>query len=149
MSKDCTIPLIPKADIRLRHNIGRFGPGTDSCTAATCGFTQSLRRRYLARGRLRQDGAAELGVNAARLKTQDWPYALIDVYLGRHSLEEARAGARKAPEKCEADFYVGEWHLLRGDTVDAKSAMQAAADTCPKDFVEHAAAVAELKRLNP
>jgi lipoprotein NlpI len=42
--------------------------------------------RYFARGRLKQDGAPELGVNAARLKNKDWPYAVIDFYLGRRSL---------------------------------------------------------------
>ena len=105
--------------------------------------------RYLARGRLKQDGAAELGANAARLKSKDWPYAVIDFYLDRRSLAEMRAAAGKPEEKCEAEFYIGEWHLLRGNTADARTALQAAVDTCPKDFVEYAGAVAELKRLKP
>jgi hypothetical protein len=32
------------------------------------------------------------------LKTKDWPYAVIDFYLGRRSLEEMRAAAEKPTE---------------------------------------------------
>jgi rhomboid protease GluP len=60
-----------------------------------------------------------------------------------------RAAAGKPGDKCEAEFYIGEWHLLRGNNADARSALQAAADTCPKGFVEYDGAVAELKRLRP
>ena len=105
--------------------------------------------RYLARGRLKQDGAPELGVNAARLKNKDWPYAVIDIYLGRRSLAEMRAAAEKPGDKCEAEFFIGEWHLLRGNNADGRAALQVAADTCPKTFDEYAGAVAELKRARP
>jgi lipoprotein NlpI len=105
--------------------------------------------RYLARGHLKQDGAPELGVNAARLKNKDWPYAVIDFYLGRRSLAEMRAAAGKPDEKCGAEFYIGEWHLLRGSKANARAALLAAADTCPKTFIEYIGAVAELKRLGP
>jgi tetratricopeptide (TPR) repeat protein len=105
--------------------------------------------RYLARGHLKQDGAPELGVNAARLKNKDWPYAVIDFYLGRRSLAEMRAAAGKPDEKCGAEFYIGEWHLLRGSMANARPALLAAADTCPKTFIEYIGAVAELKRLGP
>jgi lipoprotein NlpI len=105
--------------------------------------------RYIARGRLKQDGAPELSANATRLKTKDWPYPVIDFYLGRRSLAEMRAAAAKPVEKCEAEFYAGEWHLLRGNNFDARKALQAAADTCPKDNIEYRGAIAELKRLKP
>ena len=105
--------------------------------------------QFLARGRMGQDGAAELSANAARLKTKDWPYQVIDFYLGRRSLDEMRTAASKPEEKCEAVFYAGQWHLLRVNKADAKVALQNAADTCPKNFSEYAGAVAELKRLNP
>jgi len=105
--------------------------------------------RYLARARLRQESAAELGANAARLKTKDWPYAVIDFYLGRRSLAEMRAAA-KPVEKCKAEFYAGQWHLLRGNNAEARRAlMLAVAPTCPKGNLEYDGAVAELKRLRP
>jgi tetratricopeptide (TPR) repeat protein len=103
--------------------------------------------RYLARAHLRQDGAAELSANAARLTTKDWPYAVIDFYLGRRTLDEMRAAANNANNKCEASFFAGEWQLLQGNTTDAKASLQIARDTCPKTFAEYRSAVAELKRL--
>jgi lipoprotein NlpI len=105
--------------------------------------------RFLARGRLKQDGAAELGASGARLKTKDWPDAVIDFYLGRRSLAEMNAAASKPEEKCEAAFDAGEWHVLRGKPSDAAAALKIAADTCPKGFIELAGAVAELKQLKP
>ncbi|MEA2995551.1 MAG: hypothetical protein QOG74_1100, partial [Alphaproteobacteria bacterium] len=50
-------------------------------------------------------------------------------------------------ERCEAQFYGGEWQLLQGDGATAATALTAAADTCPKSFIEHKGAQAELKRL--
>jgi lipoprotein NlpI len=83
------------------------------------------------------------------LKTKDWPYAVIDFYLGRRSLEEMRAAAEKPGQKCEVEFYVGEWHLLRGNSAEARSAVKVATDICPKSLIEYVGAVAELKRLKP
>ena len=105
--------------------------------------------RFLARGRSGQDGSAELAGNAARLKTKDWPHPVIDFYLGRRKLDEMSAAASKPDEKCQAAFYIGEWHLLRGNKVQAKAVLQNAVDTCPDHFPEHAGAVAELRRLAP
>jgi len=101
--------------------------------------------RFLARGRSGQDGAPELSANAARLKAKDWPYPVIDFYLGGRSNAEMRGAAQKDTEKCEADFYTGEWNALKGG--DAKTPLQAAVDKCPKDYIEYQGAVAELKRL--
>ena len=58
-----------------------------------------------------------------------------------------REAATNPNEKCEADFYAGEWHLMRGNKADARPGLQAAADTCPKTFYEYFGAVAELKRM--
>jgi lipoprotein NlpI len=104
--------------------------------------------RFPARARLGQDGSAALTGNAARLKTKDWPSPIVDLYLGRRKPEEI-AAAGTTDEKCQAAFYVGAWHLLRGNKAAAKVLLQSAAETCPKDLVEYAGAVAELKRLAP
>jgi lipoprotein NlpI len=104
--------------------------------------------RFLAQGRIGQDGAAELLANAALLKTKDWPYPVIEYYLGQRPLNQLLAAASKPDERCETAFYLGQWRLLRGNKVEAKVALLNAADTCPKDFAEYIGAVAELKRLN-
>jgi rhomboid protease GluP len=94
-----------------------------------------------------QDGTAELSANVARLQSQNWPRAVIDFYLGRRSLEEMRAMAGNARDKCESAFYAGEWELLRGNKAEAKTSLQAAVDICPKTFVEYDDAISELKQL--
>ena len=103
--------------------------------------------RYLARERGGENGAAELAANAARLKSKDWPYPVVELYLGERSPADVLAVTGKPDERCEAQFYSGEWHLLRGNRAPAATALQAAADTCSKEFVEYAGALVELKRL--
>ena len=104
--------------------------------------------RYLARERAGENGSAELEANAARLKSKDWPYPVVELYLGGRSPADVLSIASKPNERCEAQFYSGEWHLLRGNRAAAATALQAAADTCSNDFDEYAGALAELKRLS-
>jgi lipoprotein NlpI len=105
--------------------------------------------RYLARSRAGENAKAELEANLARIKSQDWPYAVAEFYLGRRTLEGLNAAAKTADNKCEARFYLGEWHLLQKKNAEAAVELKAALDTCPKTFIEHDGAVAELKRLKP
>jgi tetratricopeptide (TPR) repeat protein len=105
--------------------------------------------RFLARAHQDQDGAAELSAAATKLKTKDWPYPVIEFYLGRRSPQEMHSGATTPGERCEASYYVAEWRLLRNDRAAALADLQAAIDTCPKDFVEYMGALAEKKRLSP
>jgi tetratricopeptide (TPR) repeat protein len=104
--------------------------------------------RFLAQAGLGESGAAELSASAARLKSKDWPYPAIELFLGQRSVERTLGVAGNPGNLCEANFYVGEWHLLRGDRDRARQSLQLAADGCPKNFYEHAGAVAELERLN-
>jgi tetratricopeptide (TPR) repeat protein len=102
---------------------------------------------YLARERAGENGAAELAANAVRLKTTEWPYPVIELYLGRLSLAQVQSAVSNAEERCEAQFYGGEWHLLRRNRTEAATALQTAVDTCPKGFFEYSGALADLKRL--
>ncbi len=104
--------------------------------------------RYLARERAGEKGADELGINAARLTNKDWPYPVIELYLGRRSPAEVLSAAGSPNEACEAQLHGGEWHLLRGDRDEAAAALKAAVDVCPKSSIEYIGALAELKRLN-
>jgi hypothetical protein len=57
--------------------------------------------------------------------------------------------ASKPDDRCEAQFYSGEWYILQNKPAEAGATMRKAMETCPKDFIEYAAAQAELKRLKP
>jgi tetratricopeptide (TPR) repeat protein len=105
--------------------------------------------RFLARSRSGETAVSELEANAARLKTKEWPYAVIDLYLGRRQPDATLAAAVKPDDRCEAYFYIGQWYVLKDNKAEAEAALKTALDTCPKTFIEYAAAVAEWKRLRP
>lgn len=105
---------------------------------------------YLARSRAGDPAAtAELETNAARLKPTDWPYPIAELYLGRRTPDAALAASGTEGERCEAQFYVGEWQVLKGDLAAAKATLKLAADMCPGTFIEALGARAELRRLGP
>jgi lipoprotein NlpI len=103
---------------------------------------------YLARARSGDhDAAAELETNAKKLKQPDWPYPVVQLFLGRRTPKSTVAVPTKPDHHCDAQFFVGEWHLLRGDRPMALAALKAAVGTCPKANIEYDFARAELKRL--
>ncbi len=48
---------------------------------------------------------------------------------------------------CEANFYLGQWHLLKHKKEEARALFQQAQDGCSKRFVEYDDTLAELKRM--
>ncbi len=105
---------------------------------------------YLARTRSgAHNAAAELETNKKKLKPQDWPYPVVQMFLGHRTPETIRTTAATPGERCEAEFYAGEWYLLQGAHPKAIEALKAAAEHCPKDFNEYGFARAELRRLQP
>jgi lipoprotein NlpI len=103
--------------------------------------------RYLARTRAGERAAAELEANARRLTSKEWPYAVTELYLGKRSPEATLDAADEANDRCEAHFYIGQWHVLKGSLAPARTAFEFAAKTCPQTFIEYEAAVAELRRM--
>jgi lipoprotein NlpI len=63
------------------------------------------------------------------------------------SVEDLDAAATDNDQKCEANFYVGEWHLLKGDVVAARKRFEQALGSCPSNFIERAMTEIEAKRL--
>jgi hypothetical protein len=58
--------------------------------------------RFLAQERAGETATPETEANAARLKTKEWPYAAIELYLGRRSPEATLAATSEAEERCQA-----------------------------------------------
>lgn len=86
---------------------------------------------------------------SAAARHADWPGPVIELLLGSRLAEATLEAAGTPEQQCEAQFYVGEWKLLRGDTAGASAAWQVAAQRCPRSFTEYKGARAELKRLDP
>ena len=95
---------------------------------------------------------AALAADLSELDVDDWPAPLLDLYRGKMSADKvySEAASRDAQtainQKCEADFYIGEWQLARKNETAAKPLLQQAASECPHNFLEYFTAQVELKR---
>ena len=107
-----------------------------------------------ARARLGRNDEPELSRAVDPVGLADWPAPVLAFYLGRISRDQLFAAADDGPDyktrvgqRCEANFYAGEYLDLHGETADAQELLEAAANDCPIQFFEAAAAGAELSRL--
>jgi lipoprotein NlpI len=102
---------------------------------------------YVASTRFGKNGRAELETNAARVNHSEWPYPIIEMFLGTKTPEDILSAATNPSSRCEAQLYIGEWQLLQKDPGKAAPFLHKASETCPKDFVEYSRALAELKLM--
>jgi tetratricopeptide (TPR) repeat protein len=103
--------------------------------------------QFLANWHNGKQSAMALEVFTSKLKPAEWPYPVVQLFLGRKTPEQVLATAGKPNELCEAQFYVGAWRALRGERAAAGAPLRAAIDGCPKWFAEYHGAQAELRRL--
>ena len=99
----------------------------------------------------RRNGApSHLAEAAKQLDMTVWPAPVIHHFLGEANAEQTFAAAfdtdpkTKQAQTCEANFYTGEFALLNKNRKEAQRLLKLAADECPPNFVESAAAVREL-----
>lgn len=102
---------------------------------------------HLAKARGGDTATTELEANAAKLKPGDWPYPMVELLLGKKPPAAALTAAKTREQKCEAQFYIGEFHAITNDKEAAEKPLRLAASLCAKDAVEFNATIAELKRL--
>lgn len=108
---------------------------------------------YLARKRADIPGEKTLAQEAGTSGEGDWPAPLVALFLGRATPEAVQKAAahldttRHRDQRCEANFYIAQWHLLRGAREPAAQLLRDARTLCPSAFIEHEGAVAELGRL--
>lgn len=108
---------------------------------------------FLARKRADIPGEKTLAQDAGTSGADDWPAPVVALYLGSvtpEAVQKAAAHAdavRERDQRCEANFYVAQWHVLRGAREAALKLLREAESGCPRTFIEHEGAVAELRRL--
>ena len=101
----------------------------------------------------RTDDTDELAANAQRANQSAWPWPILAYALGQTDIQALRAAAasghdeERVGQRCEANFFIGVFQSLRQPTDEARAALHAAADGCPHNFLEFAAAKLELERL--
>lgn len=98
----------------------------------------------------RNNAPSHLAEAAKNLDMTVWPAPVIRLFLGELNAEQTFAAAfdtdpqTKAAQTCEANFYSGEFALLKKNKKEAQRLLKLAADNCPPSFIESTAAVAEL-----
>lgn len=111
--------------------------------------------RYLARARVAEDGRPELRRSMAEVDLYYWPGPVVSLFLGRRTPEQVIQAAKdpfldeleQRQRSCEAFFYVGEYHLLKGEADEAAAMFRMALETGVQDFLEYEAAALELALL--
>jgi tetratricopeptide (TPR) repeat protein len=105
---------------------------------------------YLARTRAgRSESSDDLARTLARLKPPAWPAPLAELFLGQRPAEAVLSAASNSQERCEAQFYVAQWHLLKNARLEATNALEAAIRECPRSAAETIVSFANLKELKP
>jgi len=108
---------------------------------------------YLARARNGTDGKPELTANTQNIDVTKWPAPAVALYRGIQAPDGFVALAANSDantqinQMCEANFYLGQWYLLKGKQAQARSHFTAARDACPPHWFQYGGAVAELARM--
>lgn len=158
---DKALQLDPKAQ-GVHFARGRTRFYASDFTRATADFETAFAARpnlytalwlYLARARGNDGDADILLERETRQLRGGWPAMIVALLLGRTDIEsvniDAKTGdaAQQRAMRCEADYYVAQSLILKGDRKRAQTLLQEVQRTCPKNLLEYEAAVAELRRL--
>jgi lipoprotein NlpI len=79
-----------------------------------------------------------------------WPGPIIRHFLGEFTAAQTLAAAadedpkKRQAQTCEANFYSGEFALLKKNKAEATRLFKLASNDCPLTFIESTAAIAEL-----
>ena len=101
----------------------------------------------------RNNAPSQLREVAKQLDMTAWPAPVIRQFLGEQNAAQTLAAAQDNDPKttrgrsCEANFYGGEFALLKKDRQEALRLLKRAASDCPRGFIEAPAAMAEMIAL--
>lgn len=101
------------------------------------------------------DGAkAALASQAQASKAASWPRPIVDLFLGRGSVEAVEQAAKIAAlgkdvegQRFDANFYLGQWALISGDEAAAALRLKSVYDSRLREYLEFDIARADLDTL--
>ncbi len=108
---------------------------------------------FLARRRGGDDSAGDLLERETRRLRGGWPTPLIALFMGRTDVASINIAANASDPAqrrdilCEADFYVAQAHLIKGERKPAQALLQRVLGNCPRNLLEYEGALAETRRL--
>lgn len=144
----------------MTRGIARFNKGEFSSAAADLAQSQQINADtyaaiwlYLARAHSSVDGKTELRLNTHSTDRKKWPAPVVAFYLGEGnpsivtSLTADPDPKKHKEQLCEANYFLGEWHLMRNEKQKARTLFTNAQNDCPKNSFEYIGALLELQRL--
>jgi lipoprotein NlpI len=156
------LKLDPKA-AAAAYNRGRAHYAKEDFENAAEDFALALKLRadnpyaalrlYLAQSHLGQGDAEVLKKGIGKLGPSIWPRPLLELFAGTGTDPALLAGINELPPKlrtdvlCEAQYYLGERALLKGDEAAARDYFTAATATGANATTEHIDAKAALARV--
>lgn len=159
---DASLRLNPKGqDVHFPRGRALFYSGDYARAAAE--FAQAHQAQpsdytalwlYLARKRGGGAGAEALIERETRA-TRDggWPSGVIALYAGEAEPEPVMKSAddrdpkKQVEQRCEGNFYIAHWHLLKNADDRALPLLEEARRSCPKNGIEYEGALAALREL--
>jgi tetratricopeptide (TPR) repeat protein len=108
---------------------------------------------HFANARAGKNDAGGLEQQASQIQPEGWPAPIMDMLLGKLAPSLAIAFAsdpdadKTISQRCEAEFYVGEYMLTQRDSSAALEHFSEARRICSGIFAESFAAKVELKRI--
>src|SRR5262249_19175289 len=94
---------------------------------------------------------SRLPVSAAQIDLAKWPGPIVKLFLGQLTPEAVLASVDEAPGRnkkrqiCQANFYIGVWHMRNEQKEEGTRLLKLAESDCYKTQLEWRAATAELK----
>ena len=129
----------------FRHAV-QFDPGEP--------FVRLLLYIAQVRGGEKAQAQAMLTAYADQHADDDWPRPIVDLFLGKGSVEAVEEAAKLAAEKkdaagqrFDADFYLGQWALISGDEAAAAARLKSVYDSRMREYLEFDIARADLNSL--
>jgi lipoprotein NlpI len=109
---------------------------------------------HVAKKRAGIDDAAEFAANSTRVDSAYWPRPVISFFDGKLTANELVAQTAlvadpklRNDQRCGAEFFAGQAAMWRKQTAEARKRFETMTTTCSKQFLEHAIAMADLRRL--
>jgi tetratricopeptide (TPR) repeat protein len=148
-------PVISRGRIALFHDGRPAAAAEDLASGVHLApkYANAALWLHIARSRSGTPDREELAANVEKVGPGTWPRPLLDLFLGtatpdsvRRAASDAKDSGTQQEQNCEADFYIGMFKLEKTARDEAREFLTAAADKCPADMLEKAAAMAELAR---
>jgi lipoprotein NlpI len=104
---------------------------------------------YLARTRNGESVRSEFEQDVRELPVDAWPAPVLRAYLGQIGPEALLAASAhpdaktQAEQRCEANYYLGQWYVIRGEQERAVAHFRAVQNQCPRFFLEYTGAAAD------